>query len=256
MTSSDPSQSATADSTTLQVALDAASDAILAVDLDGNIMAFNRRFAAIWGITDDILKIGLHENALTFVLESIKDQQAFLDRIAEIYARPKLNYFDELEFKDGRIFERNYHPRLENGEVVGRIWSFRDVTEQKTSRKRLAQLSFGMDQMHDAAYLIAENARFVYVNNQSCKALGYPHHQLLQLSVFDIDPRFPREIWGSHWAELKQRRSITLETIHKTKDGRLFPVEVVANYFEYNHVGYNLAIARDISERKNIEEAL
>jgi diguanylate cyclase (GGDEF)-like protein/PAS domain S-box-containing protein len=86
--------------------------------------------------------------------------------------------------------------------------------------------------------------------------LGYSHQELLQMSVFDVDPCFPRHVWAAHWAELKIKRSNKLETIHKTKDGRLFPVEVVANYFEYANVGYNLAIARDISERKRIEEAL
>ncbi|MBD9359058.1 sensor domain-containing protein [Methylomonas fluvii] len=240
----------------LQAALDSSTDAILVVDLFGKIATFNPQFMRIWGIPAGSLKIGDDEKSLSYALKLLKDRTAFLNRIEEIYKYPKQRYASELEFKDGRFIESYCQPQYLDGQPAGRVWSFRDITEQKTSRRRLAQLSFGMDQMHDSAYLITENASFIYVNNQSCKALGYSHQELLRLSVFDVDPCFPRQVWAAHWEELKIKRSNKLETIHKTKDGRLFPVEVVANYFEYANVGYNLAIARDISERKRIEEAL
>jgi diguanylate cyclase (GGDEF)-like protein/PAS domain S-box-containing protein len=240
----------------LQAALDSSTDAILVVDLFGKIATFNPQFMRIWGIPAGSLQIGDDEKSLSYALKLLKDPPAFLSRIEEIYKNPKQRHASELEFKDGRFIESYCQPQYLDGQPAGRVWSFRDITEQKTSRKRLAQLSFGMDQMHDSAYLITENAGFVYINNQSCKALGYSHQELLQMSVFDVDPCFPRHVWAAHWAELKIKRSNKLETIHKTKDGRLFPVEVVANYFEYANVGYNLAIARDISERKRIEEAL
>ncbi|WP_020484596.1 sensor domain-containing protein [Methylomonas sp. MK1] len=240
----------------LQAALDSSTDAILVVDLFGKIATFNPQFMRIWGIPAGSLKIGDDEKSLTYALKLLKNRTAFLNRIKEIYKYPKQRYASELEFKDGRVIESYCQPQYLDGQPAGRVWSFRDITEQKTSRRRLAQLSFGMDQMHDSAYLITENASFIYVNNQSCKALGYSHQELLRLSVFDVDPCFPRQVWAAHWAELKIKRSNKLETIHKTKDGRLFPVEVVANYFEYANVGYNLAIARDITERKRIEEAL
>ncbi|AMK77433.1 MULTISPECIES: EAL and GGDEF domain-containing protein [Methylomonas] len=240
----------------LQAALDSSTDAILVVDLFGKIATFNPQFMRIWGIPAGSLQIGDDEKSLSYALRLLKDRPAFLSRIEEIYKNPRQRHASELEFKDGRFIESYCQPQYLDGQPAGRVWSFRDITEQKTSRRRLAQLSFGMDQMQDSAYLIAENAGFVYINNQSCKALGYSHHELLQMSVFDVDPGFPRQVWAEHWAELKGKRSITLETVHQTKDGRLFPVEVVANYFEYANVGYNLAIARDISERKRIEEAL
>ncbi|MDT4289023.1 EAL domain-containing protein [Methylomonas sp. MO1] len=240
----------------LQAALDSSTDAILVVDLFGKIATFNPQFMRLWGIPAGSLKIGDDEKSLTYALKLLKNRTTFLNRIKEIYKYPKQRYASELEFKDGRFIESYCQPQYLDGQPAGRVWSFRDITEQKTSRRRLAQLSFGMDQMHDSAYLITENASFIYVNNQSCKALGYSHQELLRLSVFDVDPCFPRQVWAAHWAELKIKRSNKLETIHKTKDGRLFPVEVVANYFEYANVGYNLAIARDITERKRIEEAL
>jgi len=240
----------------LQAALDSSTDAILVVDTFGKIATFNPQFIRIWGIPEGSLHIGDNEQSLCYALDLLKDRQAFLRRIEEIYKAPKQRHYSELEFKDGRFIESYCQLQFLDGRPAGRIWSFRDITEQKASRRRLAQLSFGMDQMQDSAFLITENAGFVYINHQSCKALGYSHQELLQLSVSDVDPCFTGHIWAEHWAELKVKRSNKLETVHKTKDGRLFPVEVVANYFEYANVGYNLAIARDISERKRIEEAL
>jgi light-regulated signal transduction histidine kinase (bacteriophytochrome) len=73
------------------------------------------------------------------------------------------------------------------------------------------------------------------------------------LGVADINPDFPPERWPSHWRRLKEQRSLIFEGRYRTKDGRVFPVEIGANYFEYGDVGYNLALVRDITERKVAE---
>lgn len=240
----------------LKTALDSSTDAILIVDLDGKITAFNSQLTKLWGLREGTLRIGDDETSLRQLLKQLKNRHSFSSQIKDIRLKPHLQLHQELEFKDGRIIQSEYQQQIVDGQLAGHIWSFRDITEQKAASRRLAQLSFGMDQMQDAAFLITEDAKFIYVNKQSCKALGYEHHELLLLNVFDVDPCFPREVWAIHWVELKGRGSHKLETLHKTKEGRLFPVEVVANYFEYANVGYNLAIARDITERKQTEEAL
>jgi PAS domain S-box-containing protein len=110
--------------------------------------------------------------------------------------------------------------------------------------------------MHEAAFLIDEQARFHYVNEESCRMLGYGRDELLTLGVADVDSNFPMARWPEHWAELKVRRTLTFEGRHKTKDGHTFPVEINANYLEYDEHGYNLAMVRDISGRKQAEEEL
>jgi diguanylate cyclase (GGDEF)-like protein len=83
--------------------------------------------------------------------------------------------------------------------------------------------------------------------------LGYSREEMLELSVPDIDPFFPMEIWAEHWQELKLKGSLRFETKHKARDGHCYPVEIVANYLEYEGVEYNCALVRDISERKTFE---
>jgi two-component system NtrC family sensor kinase len=117
-------------------------------------------------------------------------------------------------------------------------------------------LSFGLEKVREAAYLIDEQARFRYVNQESAAILGYSREELLGLSVGDIDPDFPLERWSGHWAQLQAHGSLIFEGRHRAKDGRVFPVEINATYLEFEGSGYNLALVRDITEHKRAEAAL
>jgi len=142
------------------------------------------------------------------------------------------------------------------GDLAFGIQALRNRIARKESEQRITLLSFALNSVHEAAFLIDEQARFHYVNEESCRMLGYGRDELLTLGVADVDHDFPMERWSEHWAELKDRRSLTFEGRHKTKDGHIFPVEINANYLEYDGQGYNLAMVRDISGRKQAEEEL
>ena len=72
------------------------------------------------------------------------------------------------------------------------------------------------------------------------------------MSVPDIDPDVSQERWDKEFRWLEN--PTTFETRHKSKDGRVFPVEISANYFEYDGTRYIMSLVRDISERKQAEE--
>ena len=76
------------------------------------------------------------------------------------------------------------------------------------------------------------------------------------MTVHDMDPDFPAEVWPKHWEEVKRRGSFTFESRHRTKDGGLVPVEITVNYIEFDGKEYNCAFVRDITERKRAEEVL
>lgn len=131
-----------------------------------------------------------------------------------------------------------------------------DITERKRREQELARLHYAIDHVEEAVYLIDEQARIHYVNAHACQGLGYSQNELLGLRVPDIDPDYQYAVWPDHWRNLKTHGSLTFETRHRTKDGRIFPVEVVANYFESDGQGYNMAMIRNIHERKRMELAL
>lgn len=121
--------------------LEATADGVLVVDQDGKMIRFNRKFATMWRIPQRILDTKDNTKALKFVMTQLKGPKRFLTKIKEVYANPLAESFDLLEFKDGRVFEQLSHPHLLDGEPVGRVWSFRDVTDWKRAEERLIELA-------------------------------------------------------------------------------------------------------------------
>ncbi len=123
-------------------------------------------------------------------------------------------------------------------------------------QRQVALLTFALDNIRDEAFLSDDKARFHYVNEEACRVLGYTRAELLGMTVPDIDLQIPAERWPERWLELKTQRALSFESRHRTRDGRIFPVAISGNYFEYGGGAYCLALVRDITERKKAEEAL
>lgn len=123
-------------SSLLSATLESTADGILVVDTAGKITSLNRRFAQMWRIPDEILAAKNDDQAIEFVLSQLKDPQAFVAKVRELYANHEAESFDTLEFKDGRTFERYSKPQRVDGRPVGRVWSFRDVTEQRRAEQQ------------------------------------------------------------------------------------------------------------------------
>ncbi|NQU08235.1 MAG: PAS domain S-box protein, partial [Candidatus Abyssubacteria bacterium] len=131
-----------------------------------------------------------------------------------------------------------------------------DITERRKAEEALRLTQFTVDHSPDAVYWIAPDARFLYVNEAACHVLGYTREELLSMSVHDMDPNFTTDVWPGHWEDLKERGSFTVETQHRTKDGRVLPVQVTVNYLEFMGREYNCAVAHDITNRKQAEEQI
>lgn len=119
---------------------------------------------------------------------------------------------------------------------------------------RFTQLS--VDRASEAIFWIGPDARFRYVNEAACRSLGYSCKELFTMTVFDIDPEFTPEIWPEHWEKIKSCGSLTAETRYRTKEGRMFPVEITVNYLEFKDKEYHITYARDITDRRLAEDAL
>ncbi len=124
----------------LRATLESTTDGILVVDLDGKIVSYNRRFLDLWSIPPEMVDAeGIDAEALAFVRPQLKDPDTFERRVAELYRSPDAESDDLLEFVDGRIVERYSRPQKVGGRTVGRVWSFRDVTERRRLETSLRQ---------------------------------------------------------------------------------------------------------------------
>jgi PAS domain S-box-containing protein len=131
-----------------------------------------------------------------------------------------------------------------------------DLSERKRFEEALRFTRTSVEAASDAIFWITPDARIIDVNAAACVSLGYTREELLALSVADVDINYDQAVWPGHFAELRQKGTIKLESVQRGKDGRLFPVEVVANYVPFGDLERNCAFVRDISERKQAEKEL
>ena len=145
----------------LNATFESTADGLLVVDLAGHIVSFNRKFAELWRIPDSILETKDAPRTIAFVLEQLADPQGFITKVRDLYARPDASSFDVLVFKDGRIFERLSQPQRIGGKSVGRVWSFRDVTEAKRA-ERIQLATYRISEAAHAAGSLQELFRAIH----------------------------------------------------------------------------------------------
>jgi diguanylate cyclase (GGDEF)-like protein/PAS domain S-box-containing protein len=139
----------------LRATLDATADGILVVDGEGRIARYNQRFVEMWRLPEDILASRDDKRALAIVLDQLREPEPFLAKVQELYTQPEAESLDIIEFRDGRVLERSSKPQRVGGQTVGRVWSFRDITERKRLEDELAHQAF-----HDSLTGLANQVLF------------------------------------------------------------------------------------------------
>lgn len=123
----------------LMATLESTADGILVVDSAGTITGFNHRFLTLWRIPESLMAERNDDKLIRHVLGQLRSPDEFLKRIEFLHREPTTQSMDELYFKDGRVFERYSQPQRLGETIVGRVWSFRDVTERKQGEAALRQ---------------------------------------------------------------------------------------------------------------------
>ena len=149
-------------SSLLNATLESTADGLLVVGVDRTITSFNSQFAEMWHLPTNLVAARNDHRLIEYVTDQLVDPDVFISRVNDLYAHPEAESFDTLEFVDGRVFERFSKPQYVSGEVVGRVWSFSDVTEQKRLQSDLAHLAF-----HDALTGLPNRALFQDRVNQA-----------------------------------------------------------------------------------------
>ncbi len=150
---------------------------------------------------------------------------------------------------------RAYGEVVYDGETPVEMYgAAQDITEQSRAQEALERVRYSIDRVSDSVLWVDKDGNFIDVNDAACDNLGYTREELLTLGVPDVDPNFPHEVWTAHWAEAVKCGTMTLESIHRTKDGRQIPVEVMIHNQQFGDTRYNCVLARDITARKREEE--
>lgn len=121
----------------LSAALESTTDGILVVDREGTVTSHNQNFVTMWNIPSELVKTQDNRKINTYFQSLIMDPDEFLENMNDLLLHPSRESFDMIELNDGRIFERYSKPQKIGNNVVGRVWSYRDITDRKRSEENL-----------------------------------------------------------------------------------------------------------------------
>ncbi len=124
------------------------------------------------------------------------------------------------------------------------------------SDAELDATQFALEHASDGVFWAEPNGCFAYVNEAACRSLGYSREELLAMQVFDLAPQAQIEEWRGRWRQLKARRVIIYEISHRTRTGRIIPVEITVNHVAHLGREYAFGFLRDISALRAAQQAL
>ncbi|HXI20305.1 MAG TPA: PAS domain S-box protein, partial [Gemmatimonadales bacterium] len=134
-----------------------------------------------------------------------------------------------------------------------------DVTEERETEQAALLFRQAADLATEAIFWLNRDGGFVYANDTACRSLGYTREELLRLTLWEVDPVYPRAEWDRRWAEFDQRPgqgTIQIETLHRRKDGTLIPVEVLGQRLDLKGSSLHVSYVRDLTERRRLEAQL
>jgi len=249
----------------LKATMESTADGVLVVNLDGRITLWNHKFADMWQIPEALLSKHLDELALNYVLPRMVQPEAFLAKVRKLYGQPEASSNDQLELADGRIFRRYSQPQRISDDVVGRAWSFSDITERKQAEETVQNerllLRTLIDNIPDSIYSKDLACRKTLANSTEVRYLGVKSEaDVLGKDDFDI---YPKELAEKFFADdqlvlqtgepVLNREEYILD--EKRQKHWLLSSKLPLRNQEGRIIGL-VGIGRDITERKQAETQL
>jgi diguanylate cyclase (GGDEF)-like protein/PAS domain S-box-containing protein len=247
----------------LKVALESSDEGMLMVGRDGSVLATNARFHELWRVPRELADAGLDAPILAHVLDQLVDPELFLAQVRRLYGSNK-EARDTLHFKDGRVFAR-YTRALSIGCEQGRIWCFKDITEQSRSERALIASHKLLQTIIDTApvriFWKDRDLRYLGCNplfardaglTTAAELIGKDDYQMTWAEQADLYRSDDRAVMESGVAKLAYEEPQT------TPDGReiwLSTSKMPLRGADNEVIGI-LGIYEDISERKQLSDAL
>ena len=139
----------------MRATLESTTDGILVTDDGGKVTDFNARFLEMWRLPAAAMEPKDHRHVLAIISRSFAAPEQYTQRVEAIYASSPPETHDVLETVDGRTIERSTRMQIVDGRNVGRVWSFREVTERKRAEQALRAETRMLEILHHTGKAIA-----------------------------------------------------------------------------------------------------
>jgi PAS domain S-box-containing protein len=249
----------------LRATLESTADGILVVGTRGETLFLNRRFAELWKIPDDLLHTRSDDRLLAYVLDQLVDPEGFLARVRALYAGDNEG-FDTLRFKDGRVFERYSRPLVASDQRMGRVWSFRDVTDRLVADDQRREAEAKYRSLVEAIPAITyiddwAGAGNAYISPQTEWILGYAQEdwaadpELMSKRIHPDD----RDAWEAENTRFSQTGTASLiEYRVLARDGRVVWIRDAAVLVRdaEGRAQFSQGVMFDITQSKEAERQL
>jgi len=254
-------------STLLETQTEASIDGVLCVDANGKMISFNRRFVEMWEIPQEVTASGSDAGALQSALDKVAYPDEFLAQVRYLYQHREEKSRDEIALRDGRTLDRYSAPVIApDGTYYGRVWYFRDITERKRAEQALRQ----SEQDFRAIVEINTDAMFAFdaqglvtlFNPAAERMFGWSAAEIVGQPVERlISPRIRSQVRANISTALAAGSrghafGLTKESWGVRRSGEEFAVEVSPSISEHGGRPVIFTIARDVTERKRVEQAL
>jgi diguanylate cyclase (GGDEF)-like protein/PAS domain S-box-containing protein len=243
----------------LRATLESVDDGIMFLDRRGAIINRNRQFARIWRFPDESLLAGDDNAVFEFLASRMRDPDAYKRRMAEIRPDSDDETRDLLTLNDGRFLERKSRPAKLGKQIIGRVLSFTDISEDKARESQLKLSASVFSHAHSGIMITDADVNIIDVNPMFCHITGYAREE-----VIGRNPRFLRsgrqsdEFYRAMWSELAAHGHWEGEVWNRLKNGSLYAerlsITTVKDVIDASQ--HYVAIISDITELKEYEQRL
>lgn len=190
----------------VRATLESTADGILVVSAGGRVETYNHNFAEMWSLPPDYVASDLNEaHLLHTVLGQLEEPERFLASVRDLYSGSEDEVFDILLCKDGRIIERFSRPQVLNGRPAGRVWSLRDITDQRRAEAALRESEERFRVLAEVSpvgiFSSDPSGRTVFVNRRWCELAGLTPEQALGDGWKSALHPEDRQSVADNWAE-------------------------------------------------------
>ena len=233
--------------------VNSARDAIIVVDKEGKKLIENPQMFALWNHPQEIFDDVDHRRRLEWVASQVKNAGQFMERVAELYAHPTEVSRDVVELKNGKFFDRYTAPvGGQDGTIFGRIWTYRDITEEKKREARFRRL---VDSNAQGVFFWNTKGEITEANDALLKLIGYTRADLAAgpIDWFALTPPEYAERDQQILKELAAKGVCPpFEKEYIRKDGSRVAILIGAATFADNP-DEGVCFVLDLTERKKME---